>query len=120
MNARQMAAMAEATRMTRQGRPVGYAYVRLVAGTLEHPAACQVGPIGVREVQDAAACLWAAVAWAHRHASVLHLDVPGAHATLPALLDAGFRIVYVETFLSTAEAPFTDPRRYVGSGGSLF
>ncbi|MGH2486129.1 MAG: hypothetical protein ACRDHE_08975 [Ktedonobacterales bacterium] len=33
--------------------------------------------------------------------------------------EAGFRIVYVETFGSTARAPFFDPRRYQPSGDGL-
>ncbi len=105
---------------TRQGRTVGYAYVRLSAGTIRYPEACQVGPVGTRDADDASACVWAAVEWARRHAAVLHLDVPGAHPALATLLAAGFRIIYVETFLSTAATPFTDPHRYAGSGGSLF
>jgi hypothetical protein len=44
--------------------------------------------------------------------------VPGPHAGLAALLAAGFRIFYVETFVSTG-APFFDPLCYAGSGGSL-
>ena len=32
------------------------------------------------------------------------------------LHDAGFQITYVETFVSTAAAPFLDPERYVSSG----
>lgn len=36
---------------------------------------------------------------------------------LAPLLEAGFRITYLETFL--ADAPFFDPASYVGSGDSL-
>jgi hypothetical protein len=37
-----------------------------------------------------------------------------------ALLDAGFRIVEVETFCLRADEPFVDVQRYVSSGGDLF
>lgn len=106
--------------VTRQGEIIGYAYVLLGAGTIGYPDACHVGPVGARAVDDAPACVWAAVEWARARAAILALDVPGPHPVLASLLDAGFRIEYVETFLSTAPAPFTDPCRYVGSGGSLF
>jgi hypothetical protein len=36
------------------------------------------------------------------------------------LLSAGFRIVDVETFCSTASEQFVDVQRYVSSGGDLF
>lgn len=35
------------------------------------------------------------------------------------LLETGFRIAYVDTFVSTTDAPFFDARRYIASGGDL-
>jgi GNAT superfamily N-acetyltransferase len=104
----------------RQGTVVGYGYVRLGAGTIYSPQACTLGPIGARTPDDAGACVLAAVAWARPRAAVLCIDVPGPHPCLAMLLDAHFRITYVETFMSAAHTPFLDPRCYVGSGGTLF
>ncbi len=104
----------------RRGDTVGYGYARLGGGTLYYPQACTVGPIGARTPEDAAACVAAAVGWASRRAEVLRIDLPGPHPALAPLLAAGFRIVYVETFLSTAPVSFFDARRYVASGSSLF
>lgn len=104
----------------RRGAVIGYAYARLGAGSLYHPDACTLGPIGARRPEDAAACVLAAVAWARRHAGVLLVNVPGPHPALAPLLDAGFHITYVETFLSTADTPFFDARCYVASGSDLF
>jgi hypothetical protein len=51
---------------------------------------------------------------------VLHVSVPGPHPSLAPLLDGHFHITYVETFLSSAVAPFFDPRRYLTSGSETF
>lgn len=101
----------------RRGEVVGYGYARLGGGTLYYPQACTVGPIGARTPENAVACMAAAVDWAGKRAEVLRIDLPGPHPALAPLLAAGFRIVYVETFLSTA--PFFDARCYVASGSSL-
>ena len=99
---------------------IGYGYVRLRAGTFYFPDAVRIGPIGARSPAAAAACVAAAVRWASGHGTVLRMDVPGPHPALAPLIEAGFRIAYVETlFASTAEL-FFDPTRYLGSGGSLF
>ncbi len=104
----------------RQGQTVGYGYVRLGAGTLWHPHACMLGPIGVNSPEDAADCVLAAVHWASRKAEVLYMDVPGPHPCLMPLLESGFRIIFVDTFASTASTPFFDERCYIASGGDLF
>jgi GNAT superfamily N-acetyltransferase len=103
----------------RRGQTIGYAYVRLTAGTLWQPDAARVGPVGAHTPEDAAACVFGAVRWAASHAKIVRIDVPGPHESLASLLDAGFIITYVETFVSSATAPFFDARLYVGSGGSL-
>jgi hypothetical protein len=69
--------------------------------------------------RPAAACVLAAMCWARARADVLLIDVPGPHPCLAPLLDAGFRIAYVETFVSTARTPFFDARCYVASGSNL-
>jgi hypothetical protein len=103
----------------RQGAVVGYGYVRLGAGSLWCPDALTVGPIGVRAVEDAVACIVAAIAWARPRAAVLRINVPGPHPSLAPLLNAGFHITYVETFVSNAAEPFFDPMRYLTSGSGL-
>jgi hypothetical protein len=107
---------------TRQGDRIGYAYVRLGEGTIWYPEACTLGPIGVISPQDAAACTLAATYWARQQAGadVLLINIPGPHPALAPLLNTGFHITYVETFLSTATTPFFDTRCYISSGSNLF
>ena len=99
---------------------VGYGYIRLLAGTLWHPRACALGPIGVNAAEDASACILAAVYWASQRADTLSIEVPGPHPCLAPLLERGFRISYVDTFVSTTNTPFFDARCYIPSGGDLF
>jgi hypothetical protein len=49
----------------------------------------------------------------------VRIDVPGPHPALAPLLERGFQIVYVETFQSSAAAPFFDARCYIPSGSDL-
>jgi hypothetical protein len=102
-----------------QGKTVGYGYVRLGAGTLQYPEACTLGPIGTRTAENATPCVLATVSWAHQHAGISRIDVPGSHPCLAPLLTAGFRITYVETHVSTADTPFFDAKRYIASGSNL-
>ena len=88
-------------------------------GQLWHPGSCTIGPIGVSALEDVTECVLAAVNWALRHTHVLQISIPGPHPSLAVLLTKGFRIVYVETFLSTAGTPFFDARRYISSGSNL-
>lgn len=98
---------------------VGYAVIRLKEGTLLLPDAARIGPVGVSDAAYAIDGMLAAVQWAARRAPALAIDLPGPHPALAPLLDAGFQISYVETFVSNMAPPF-DPQRYAGSGGSLF
>lgn len=102
------------------GHVAGYGYVRLGGGTPWHPEACAVGPIGTGSVEEATACVLAAVEWAAERAKVIGIEVPGPHPCLASLLERGFRLTYTDTFVSSAPAPFCDARRYVPSGGDLF
>ena len=104
----------------RQGNTIGYGYIRLGAGTLWYPEACTLGPIGTRTPEDATACVLAAVGWARDHAKVLLIKVPGPHPSLAPLLNLGFHITYVETFVSTATTSFFDARCFISSGYDLF
>jgi GNAT superfamily N-acetyltransferase len=98
----------------RRGRRVGYAYVRPHTGSIWSPDTTTVGPVGVASPVDAEECVCAAVAFAGEHSESVRLAIPGPHPGLRALLDAGLRIVDVETFVSTAA--LVDAERYVGSG----
>jgi ribosomal protein S18 acetylase RimI-like enzyme len=103
-----------------QEQVIGYGYVRLGAGTLWYPNACTIGPLGVNAPEHATDCVLAAVGWALQHAAtVIRIDVPGPHPCLAPLLERGFHIVYVETFVSNTTLPFFDARRYIASGSDL-
>jgi GNAT superfamily N-acetyltransferase len=102
------------------GATIGYGYVRLGAGTLWFPDACTLGPIGARTPTAALTCVLAAVGWAHQRAKILLIDVPGPHPCLVPLLEAHFRITYVETYVSSSPMPFFDPRCFIASGSDLF
>jgi GNAT superfamily N-acetyltransferase len=104
----------------RDGQIVGYGYIRLRAGNLWYPHACALGPIGVKAPEHATACVLAAVKLALQRADVLHIVVPGPHPCLATLLESGFRIRYVDTFVSTATSPFFAAQCYIASGDDLF
>ncbi|NGQ95879.1 GNAT family N-acetyltransferase [Brevibacillus sp. SYP-B805] len=98
----------------RNNEPVGYAYVQFRSpGSLLFPEALTLGPIGARKAADAFHCACAAVAWAKHRGTMLRIPVPGPHPCLQPLLQAGFRITYVETFLSTAQDQLPDPTCYI-------
>ena len=101
---------------------IGYGYVqaRNHEVALWHPEALSLGPVGARSAADALACTLAAVDWAAERAPALALGVPGAHPSMPVLLAAGFRITYVETFVSTAASFPAEPGRYLPSSSTLF
>ena len=104
----------------RQGQVVGYGYIRLDAGTIWYPHACSIGPVGATSPEVAANCVMAAIHWAIQQAEVIYLEVPGPHPCLATLLERGFHISYVDTFVSTSMKPFFDAQRYIPSGGDLF
>jgi GNAT superfamily N-acetyltransferase len=106
----------------REGQPIGYGYVQARSHevALWHPEALALGPLGAHTATDALDCVLAAVAWAAERAPELALGLPAAHPALPVLLAAGFRITYVETFVSTrSDVPF-DPACYLPSSSTLF
>lgn len=105
--------------LERAGERVGYGVVQMRSpGVLRRPEAPTLGPIGARRAEDSAGCVVAVARWAleQRPESDLRMFLPGPHPALPVLLDAGWRITYVETFCCSAE-PFFDPTRYVYAGG---
>jgi GNAT superfamily N-acetyltransferase len=105
----------------RQGQVIGYGYAQGYSPeSLWYPQAITLGPIGVRTGADATACVCAAVGWARSRAETLLIGLPGPHPALIALLDARFKITYVETFLASAEPTFFDPTRYLPGSSTLF
>lgn len=105
--------------LRRHQQKVGYGYVRLKAGTIWHPHACALGPIGVMAPAEAMDCVLALVNFALKHAKVLTIAVPGPHPCLATLLESGFHIQYVDTFVSSTTSPFFDGQCYIPSGGDL-
>ena len=104
----------------RGGERIGYGYVRLAPETTLQPAhMAVVGPLGVRDAGDGAACVIAATGWALERAPVTRLLIPGPHPALRPLLNAGGMIEYVETFLCSAP-PWVDATRYLPSDGAFF
>jgi ribosomal protein S18 acetylase RimI-like enzyme len=104
----------------RGGATVGYAVIRLHGGTVTHPAAITLGPLGVREQRDALPCVLAAVTWARGRGEELCLMIPGPHPALAPLLERGFRIVDSYTFVASDGGAFADPQRYLSSGPDIF
>ncbi len=108
-------------RFVQHNQVVGYAYAQTRSDDLlRHPDAITLGPIGARAPEQAEACVYAAVDWARQRAAVARVAVTGPHPALGNLLEAGFRIGEVETFCTSDDASFVDPRRYISSGGDLF
>ncbi len=104
----------------RGGAILGYAIVRVRGGTVQHPDAGTIGPLGVLRAEDATACTLAALGWLRIRVDSLCLMVPGPHPALAALLAAGLRIEDAYSFATSGEVPFYDPRRYISSGPDLF
>jgi GNAT superfamily N-acetyltransferase len=104
----------------RGGERIGYGYVRLAPETSLQPAdTAVVGPLGMRDAGDGATCVIAAAGWALERAPQARLLVPGPHAALRLLLNAGGAIEYVDTFLCSA-SPCVDATRYLPSDGAFF
>lgn len=104
----------------RAGETIGYGYVHTSSDVvLGAPDAFAVGPVGARTPADAVACTLAAVGWVRERARLIRIALPGPHPALAPLLDAGFRIVYVEEFMSSASEPIFDPRLYCYAGAGL-
>lgn len=105
--------------LRRGGATVGYGCVQLAGHTSGGDIAV-IGPLGAADAADATAVALAAVAWAAARRPVVHIDVPGPHAAIPALVGAGFRVVDQDTFMSTNPPDFFDPRRYAPIGAEFF
>lgn len=103
----------------RGGRIIGYGYIRRGAGSLWYPQSCMLGPIGVELAEDATACVLLLVDRALQQADVIRIAIPGPHPCLAILLEKGFRITYVDTFVSAAKTPFFSEKRYIPSGDDM-
>lgn len=107
----------------RKEQALGYGYVRPGMGSTSsiwYPQSCAIGPLGVKQPEDAEDCVLAAVKWAKQRAEVLSIDLPGPHPALAPLLECGFHIIYNETYLSSTDNQVFDARCYIASGSDLF
>lgn len=95
---------------------IGYGYLQTRnESAIWSQDAVTIGPLGAKSPEDAATCLIAAVDEASQRSHIVRVAVPGPHLGLKPLLDAGFRITYVETFMESRNF-MIDPRLYIGSG----
>jgi ribosomal protein S18 acetylase RimI-like enzyme len=103
--------------LTRGGERMGYAFVqRRCNELLWRPKSWIIGPVGARTPEDAASCVGAVIRYAAERAPTIRLAVPGSHPILAPLVEAGFLIVYLETFLASEGAQPFDPALYLPSG----
>jgi hypothetical protein len=94
---------------------VGYGYVHRTPASVRAAAGVLLGPIGARSAADAAASLDAILRWSRRFGHAVHVGIPGPHPSLPALIRAGFRIKFVETYCCSNPTALFDPRTYIPS-----
>lgn len=105
----------------RKRRRIGYGYVQIHNDDFVYNSeAVTIGPIGALNAREAVLCVLEAVRRAKQHSSLLRIGVSGVHPSLPVLLNCGFRITYVETFVSTSMTMFANMRCYVPSDSTLF
>ena len=109
--------------LERDGHRVGYGYLQVqrASGDASWGSGhVRIGPLAVRDRRYAFDSVLAATQHARDLGTHLSALMPGPHPALGALLNAGFRIRDIETFLTSARPPFVDGELYVPSGGGLF
>jgi hypothetical protein len=107
----------------RRGRRTGYGYLQVGKESIDarlRGDSVRIGPIGVDDTASSYDSVLAAVSLAREYGQQLEILMPGIHPALGTLLEAGFRISDIETFLCGVYPPFVDGTRYVPSGGGLF
>jgi GNAT superfamily N-acetyltransferase len=107
----------------RHGKRAGYGYLQVGRDGQDavlRGDSVRVGPVGVVDPADAYDCVLAAVDLAREYGSQLEMLVPGPQPVLGALLEAGWRIKDIETFMTSSRPPFVDGACYIPSGGGLF
>jgi hypothetical protein len=105
--------------LLREGQRIGYGYVRMRNPlALWNLDAATVGPVGAQAHADAVPSVAALVSWAAERRPKLRVALPGPHPAFRMLLEAGFRVVDQDTFLSTDPA-LIDPERYITAGDLL-
>ncbi len=104
------------------GTTVGYAFIQRqpVDSLSPLPDDYFVGPLGVDEPDQAAACAAAAVGWAQQRGASVSLGVPALNPALAPLLEIGFRIRYGWTFCTSRDDTCADPRTYLPAQGVLY
>lgn len=100
----------------RAGETIGYGFVQRRSESQWSDDVWTIGPIGAETAEDARDCVSAATRWASQRTRSVRLGIPGPHPALLPLIDAGCRIVYIETFLASEGARFFDPTRYLPGG----
>lgn len=103
----------------RGGATVGYGCVQAPGG-YQAARVATIGPLGATDPDSAIVCARAAARWAAARAGTIQLALPGPHPALAPLLEAGFRIVDTDAFMSIAPPDFVDPRRYLPIGAEFF
>jgi GNAT superfamily N-acetyltransferase len=78
-----------------RGRVIGYGFVRLVEGD------AFVGPTGAVTADGSRRTALALIHWAAEHATSCHIAAFGPHPAASALVDAGFRIEDMDTFMAS-------------------
>jgi len=105
----------------RKKRSVGYGYVQMRNNDfVYYPEAATIGPIGASTPEEAVFCVCEAIRWAKSRSSMMRIGVPAAHPSLPVLLNCGFQITYVESFLSISTRMFANMQCYIPSDSTLF
>jgi hypothetical protein len=105
---------------TRAGKTIGYGYVQTSSEVvLAAPETFAIGPLGASTPGDALAATLAAFAWARDRSPRVRIALPGPHPAVGPLLEAGCRIAYVETFMSSSHEPLFDPELYCPIGLGL-
>lgn len=105
----------------RGGAALGYAVVRERSDDwLGHRSDVTIGPAGSLDPAALTDVLVAALPAREPRPATIRIAVPGPSPALRPLLEAGFRIAELDTFLATrAPLPFA-PDSYLPSGGALF
>ena len=93
---------------------VGYGFCRLVEATEGVQSEAFLGPVGAPDAVDAASTALALLGWAAGQAGEMTLPVFGPNRVLPVLLEAGFRIHDMDTFMASKEG-LLDLQRYFPS-----
>jgi GNAT superfamily N-acetyltransferase len=104
---------------TRAQQTIGFGFVRRRSPcSLWRPNSAQVGPIGATDATQARACVAMAIEYARQLDQPLEITLAGHHPALFDLLEQGFRVLELGTFLSNTPDAL-DAERYALSPDQL-